>query len=590
MTKNKPAGGTTRFDSAQCAVLKTELNATTNAYRIIRGESASRLNRMDTSNPVAERPALSDVEVRRSTRAMGILMVVALLVLSVSCRRHSYDIAPDTIRFHLPQDPILLNPVVAEDAYSNIICARIFESLLERDRKTLQLKGMIAETFTIGADKLTYTFNLRRDVRFHDGKVLTADDVLFSYNTMMSEKIPNAHKKVYYKDVLSISAPDAHTIVFRMKRPYAMALEHLGGFEIIPKHIYSVGDFMKDDRNLRGPIGTGPFRFVEWTTGQRVLLAHFADYWGVKPEIHNIEFSIIKNDAVALQALKKGDIDSYNLKPLQWTRQTQSEKFKSDFHKIKYLATSYRYVGYNMRREPFNDRRVRTAMAHLMDLQRMRSTILENLAEVTTGPFLLQSLQYNHDLVPLGFDPQKALALLAEAGYKPDPNGLIARAGKPLEIELMIPAGGGFYDQFVSVIKEDFSRYGITINPRKLEFQTLLTKINQRDFQAVMLGWSSGIESDPYQLWHTSQRDKGHNFTGFGNAESDGLIEQARLTFDDKARNAIYHRFHKLVYDEQPYTFLYTGYALIAVSKRFTNVNVYPLGLDLMEWKLASQP
>lgn len=511
--------------------------------------------------------------------------VVAVLALA-ACVKHSYDIEPDTIRFHLPQDPILLNPVISEDAYSSTICSRIFESLIERDRKTLKMKPMIAEKWTISADHLTYTFKIRRHIVFHDGHPLTAEDILFSYATMMSDKIPNAHKKVYYKDVGSVNAPDAYTVVFRMKKPYAMALEHLGGFEIIPKHIYSHGDFMKDERNLRGPVGSGPYKFIEWRTGERVTLARFEPYWGEKPEIRKLEFTIIKNDAVALQALKKGDVDSYNLRPLQWTRQTNSEKFARDFEKIKYLATSYRYIGYNMRREPFTDRRVRTAMAHLMDLPRVQKTILEGLAEITTGPFLPQSLQYNKKLKPLAYNPQQALDLLRAAGYTPNKNGQLAKNGKMLEIELMFPAGGGFADQFVSVLKEDFTKVGITLNLRKLEFQTMLTKINERDFQAVMLGWSSGIESDPFQLWHTSQKEKGHNFTGFGNAESDALIEQARLTFDDKARNAIYHRFHELVYNEQPYSFLYTSYALIAVSKRFTNVNVYPLGLDLIEWKL----
>lgn len=526
--------------------------------------------------------SLLPLSLRRGGWGVRLLLAVALF----SCHKHSYDIEPDTIRFHLPQDPILLNPVISEDAYSNVVCSRIFESLLERDRKTLKMKGMIAEKWTIGGDKLTYTFKLRRNIVFHDGKPLTAADVLFSYEMMMSEKIPNAHKKVYYKDVQSVAAPDAYTVVFRMKKPYAMALEHLGGFEVIPKHIYSQGDFMKDERNLRGPIGNGPYRFVEWKTGQRVVLTRFDDYWGERPEIRKLEFTIIKNDAVALQALKKGDVDSYNLRPLQWTRQTSSERFARDFEKIKYLATSYRYIGYNMRREPFNDRRVRTAMAHLMDLERVKRTILEGLVEVTTGPFLPQSLQYNKKLKPLEFNPEKAVALLLEAGYARDANGMLAKNGKPLEIELMFPAGGGFADQLVSVIKEDFSRVGITVQPRKLEFQTMLTKINERDFQAVMLGWSSGIESDPYQLWHTSQKAKGHNFTGFGDAASDALIEQARLTFDDAQRNAIYHRFHERVYNDQPYTFLFTSYALVAVSKRFTNVNVYPLGLDLLEWKL----
>jgi len=509
-------------------------------------------------------------------------------LLLYSCAKRSYDIEPNSISYHLPNDPILLNPVVAEDAYSNIICSRIFESLLERDRKTLKMKGQIAEAWTISADKLTYTFTIRRNITFHDTKPLTSADIIFSYEMMMSEKIPNAHKKVYYKDVASIGAPDTYTIVFRMKKPYAMALEHLGGFEVIPKHIYSKGDFMKDERNLRGPVGSGPYKFVEWKTGQRVTLERFEKYWGVQPEIRKIDFVIIKADAVALQALKKGDLDSYNLKPLQWTRQTNSEKFEASFYKIKYLATNYRYVGYNTRRTPFNDRRVRLAMAHLMDLERVRKTILEGLAEITTGPFLQQSLQYNKKLPVLNYDPARALALLKDAGYLPNANGQISKNGKPLEIEIIIPAGGGFYDQFIAIIKDDFAKVGITITPRKLEFQTLLEKVNKRDFEAVMLGWSSGVESDPYQLWHTSQGEKGHNFTGFGNAESDALIENARLSFDDKARNALYHRFHEIVYNEQPYTFLYTSYALIAVSKRFTNVNVYPLGLDSMEWKLAA--
>jgi peptide/nickel transport system substrate-binding protein len=514
---------------------------------------------------------------------------LALLLLLVACARRSSDVEPTTLTYHLASDPINLNPVISEDAYSHAIQVRIFESLVERDHRTLQLVGQIAENFTVGADKLTYTFKLRKNILFHDLKPLTAVDVMFSYEMMMSDKVPNAHKKVYYKDVQSIAAPDAYTIVFKMKKPYAMALEHLGGFEVIPKHIYSVGNFMTDERNFRGPVGSGPFKFGEWKNGTRVILTRFEKYWGPKPEIQKIEYQIIKNDAVALQALKKGDVDSLNLKPLQWTRQTNSDKFNREFQKIKYLSTSYRFIGYNMRRPPFNDVRVRHAMAHLMDTERVRTTILEGLAEITTGPFLQQSLQYNKKLKPLTYDPAKAFELLKAAGYARDANGHLAKDGKPFEFELMIPAGGGFADQFVSVLKEDFSKAGINLTLRKLEFQTMLEKINKRDFQSTMLGWQSGIESDPYQLWHTSQREKGHNFTNFGNAESDGLIEQARVTFDAKERNALYHRFHEIVYNEQPYTFLYASYALIAVNRRFDNVIPYPIGLDIMEWKIKPQ-
>ncbi|HRP69998.1 MAG TPA: peptide-binding protein [Turneriella sp.] len=516
-------------------------------------------------------------------KALPLFIIVSVIF---SCVRRATEIEPTTLTYHLPSDPINLNPVISEDAYSSAIQSRIFESLVERDPKTLLFRGNIAKSWNVGADKLTYTFHLRDNIFFHDDTPLTATDVLFSYKMLMDDKIPNAHKKVYYKDVESLNAPDAHTVVFRMKRPYAFALEHLGGFEIIPKHVYEVGNFMTDERNFRGPVGSGPYRFVEWKNGVRVVLTRFEKYWGATPAIRKIEYQIIKNDAVALQALKKGDIDSYNLKPLQWTRQTNSEKFNRDFRKIKYLAPSYRYVGYNMRTFPFNDRRVRLAMAHLMDLPRIQKTILEGLAEITTGPFLPQSLQYNKSLPPLAYNPQKALLLLKEAGYTPNSKGMLEKDGNVLEIEFMVPAVGGFYDQFVSIIKEDFYKVGILLTPRKLEFQTLLEKINKREFHAVMLGWSSGIESDPYQLWHTSQRATGHNFTGFGNTESDALIEKARVTFNVTERNKLYHRFHEIVYQEQPYTFLYVGYALIALNRRFTNVNVYPAGLDMLEWKI----
>jgi peptide/nickel transport system substrate-binding protein len=517
-------------------------------------------------------------------------LVIVMLALSsiFACHRHGYELSPDTINFHMPSDPILLNPILAHDAYSSEVNSHIFESLLERDRKTSLLKGKIAERYEVSADKRNYIFSLRKNVFFHDGTPLTSADVLFSYKKMMSPEVPNAHLKNYYNDVLAIDAPDAYTIVFRMKRPYAMALESLGSFEILPKHIYSVGDFMKHDRNYRDPIGSGPYRFNQWKTGQSLKLVGFDNYWGQHPTIKNIQYFIIKNGAVALQALKKGDVDTYNLQPLQWSRQTDSENFNKNFQKIKYLARSYRYIGYNMRKEPFNDRRVRLAMAYLMNLTRVKETILENLVEITTGPFWPNGLQLDKTIKPIPFDPEKALSLLAAAGYSMSEQGYLSKNGQKLEIELLIPAGVAFYDQFVSIIKQDFAKVGVIINLRKLEFQTLVTKVHDREFQAYMMGWGAPVESDPYQIWHTSQKDKGDNYVGFGNAETDALIEKARLTFDVAARNKLYQRFHQIVYAEQPYTFLYTSYNLMAINKRIENVHVYPLGLDAFEWQIRN--
>jgi len=137
-------------------------------------------------------------------------------------------------------------------------------------------------------------------------------------------------------------------------------------------------------------------------------------------------------------------------------------------------------------------------------------------------------------------------------------------------------------------MKEDFKKAGIDMEVRTMEWAAFIGRINKRDFDATSLGWSFGFDEDPYQVWHSSQTREGSNFVGFENAEADRIMEQARMTFDKSERAKLYHRFHEIVNEEQPYTFLYTGSALIARSARFQNVKVYKGGIDILEWQLPN--
>ena len=486
---------------------------------------------------------------------------------------------------HLRTDPVTLNPVLAEDAYSSTVISHVYETLLERDNQTLEMKGMLATQWKISPDNLIYTFYLRKDVKFHDDQPFTAKDVIYTFQKTMDEKTPNPQKKVYYQDVLNVYAPDDYTVVFIMKKPYYKSLEFLGGMEIIPEHIYSkLDNFVLNDYNLKNPVGTGPYRFSSWKTREKIILTRNEKYWGRLPQIKKLEYKIIEEDSIALQALKKQDLDMNNLNSFQWERQTNSEKFNRIFNKLKYPATSYNYIGYNTRKPPFDDRRVREAMTYLVNSEKVRRTILSGLAEITTGNFWINSKQYNQNLKPREFSPEKALELLKSAGYSENSEGFLEKNGKVLSFELMIPSGAEFYRKFTPVFKEDLGKYGITVNIRQIQFQSLIEKINKREFEAMMLGWSMDIENDPYQLWHSSQIEKGHNFTGFTTPELDHLIEQARLEFRSEVRNAYYHRIHEILYENQPYTFLFTSYSLVALQKRFQNVNVYKTGLDFREW------
>lgn len=504
-----------------------------------------------------------------------------------ACRPpHQKHKDPTTLKIHLSNDPITLNPVLVSDAYSDKIASYIFESLIKRDNATQKFIPNLAEKWEISDNHLVYTFTLRKDVYFHDGHKMNAEDVLFTYEKIISNDNPNIGLKIYYKDVKKAEIISDYQIRFIMKRPYFKSLEFIGGMSVIPKHIFSkVKDFNNNEYNYRNPIGTGPYRFLLWKTRDKVILKRNEQYWGKKPQIKALEFKIMEDSSTALAALKKKDLDLMNLTPFQWERQTSTEEFRTEFNKIKYLSTSYRYIGYNCRKAPFNNADVRISMTHLINRKEIVHKLLKKLAIITTGPFWYESAQYNKKLKPRPFDPDKAAAHLKKAGYRKI-DGYFQKNGKILTFELMIPSGIRFYEQFASIVREDMKTSGVKMEIRQIQFQALIEKINERNFDAYVLGWSMGTDTDPYQLWHSSQIQNGDNYPGFATPETDAIIEKARMEFDEKKRNALYHRFHEILYENQPYTFLTDGYILAVVHKRFENVNVYKTGMDLKEWSV----
>ncbi|NIA22278.1 MAG: peptide-binding protein, partial [Anaerolineaceae bacterium] len=240
----------------------------------------------------------------------------------------------------------------------------------------------------------------------------------------------------------------------------------------------------------------------------------------------------------------------------------------------------------------FKDRRVRLAMTHLVPRRRMAERLLNNMSEVVTGPFwpgtdkVTVPLQYDRSIKPWRFDPEKALALLAEAGWRDtDGDGILDKDGLSFVFQLLIVAGSDTGLDIAGVVKEEMGRVGIRMEIMQLEWTVFVEKLDTRKYQAILLGWSGSIEGDPYQIWHSSSiKNRGSNHMGFNNAEADRLIEAARVEFDVKKRNALYHQFHRLLHEEQPYTFLFHTPSRAAVHKRFRGVKVHLLGLDDLEW------
>ncbi len=486
----------------------------------------------------------------------------------------------------LSAEPSTLNPITSTDVYAGNIDGYIYESLLKRDEKSRELVPVLAEKWEISANHLMYTFHLKKNIKWSDGHEFTARDILFSFDRIRDPKVDAAHLRGYYQDIEKVEALDGYTVRFHYRIPYFLALEFCGGIPIVPAHLFKEGEEFNQHPIGRKPVGTGPYKLLHWETGKEIALVRNEDYWGEKPAIDRIVYKVITDQSVGLQVMKQGGLDEMDLRPIQWEKQTQNKRFEENFRKLSYYNPSYSYIGWNAQRPVFSDKRVRRAMTMLVDRELILKKILFGLGTIITGPFYVNSPEYDKNIKPYPYDPKAALELLKSAGwdYRPGED-VLQKDGKPFEFEFLLSAGSKFGEQLATMLQENLKEIGITMSIRKLEWAVFIQRIEEHSFDACTMGWSLGWESDPYQIWHSSQAvDKGSNFVGFKNAEADKLIEEARKEFDPDKRREMYYRFQEIVHDEQPYTFLFTNKALVAVSRRFHNVEVYPLGLAPLYW------
>lgn len=523
----------------------------------------------------------------KKQRPFVLFLLLSAVMIVVGCSRFIPARDPATIYMHLPAEPGTLNPLTSTDGYSSAVNSHLYESLIDLDYDTLQPKPQLAERWEITPDKMRYRFYLKKGVFWSDGVEFTADDVVYSYNKIMDPKVACAQLKVYYIDIKNCRKINRYAVEFLYSRPYFLALTFCGGMPIIPRHIFDDGTDFNTHRSNRNPVGNGPYRFAGWDTGKNITLVANERYHGKKPAITKIVYKFIQDHSVAFKMLKKGDLDVMELREIEWVRQTDSKKFNDRFYKLKYYSPIFSYVGWNSARPFFKDSRVRLAMTHLINRRDILDKLLFGLGEVVTGPFYLFDTSYNRDLKPWPYDPERAKRLLAEAGWADhDGDGILDKDGVKFAFTFTTPSESKFTERLGSILKEDLEKAGIIMEINRFEWAVFLQKIQGRNFDATSLRWSGGFEQDPYQIWHSSQVKGGSNYIGFKSREADRIIEAARKEFDEKKRDRMYHRFHEILHNEQPYTFLFTMPNLVVVSRRFENVTVHKRGLNILEWKV----
>ena len=463
-------------------------------------------------------------------------------------------------------DASFLNPILSQDSASSDINSLVFNGLIKYDRNLQSFVGELAESWKVKeGTEPEITFFLKKGVLWHDGKEFTAHDVKFTYEKIMDKKT-NTVRRSSYELVKKAEVLDPYTFRVTYKQSFSPGLESWG-MGIIPKHLLEKENINTTSFNRR-PIGTGPFRFVEWVSDEKIVLEANPRYFGGRPLLDRIIYRIIPEISLSeMEVLTRG-IDYSGVFPNQFRRMSHVSFLKT----YSQPSLGYTYIGYNLKNDLFKDKRIRLAFTHAINRDEIVQYVLYGLGTVASGPFPNHLWYSNPQVKPLPFDPQKARQLLAEAGWKDtDGDGILDRGGKPFRFNLITNSGNDTRKDVGVLVQRQLREIGIDVNFELYEWSVFLKNfINARHFDACILGWSLSVDPDAYEIWHSSQIEKGFNFISYQNPELDRLWEGGRREYDLEKRKKIYWRIHQLIAEDQPYTFLYTPLGISALQKKFS--------------------
>ena len=487
-----------------------------------------------------------------------------------------------TFNFNLGSEPTTLHPITSTDLYSSMIKQWVMDTLMKSNPETYEWMPALAEKLEISSDGRQFTFWLRKDAKFHDGKPLTAEDVKFSFDSIFEPKYNAAHMRPYYENIEKAEIIDPHTVRFTAKEKYFGNLEQLATLEILPKHIYS--DVEKSKKMNKTIMGSGPYKLESYDQGQNIILSRNKDWWGNKVEhfrgkynFERLRLRFIKEENIAIEMLKKGDLDYEALAPEAYEKKTSGPEWGKTVMKLKVenlAPKSYGYVGWNLRRELFKDRDVREALFLLLNREEMNKKFRFGMSLLATGPWYQQSVYADPKIKPVPFDPKRATELLKKAGWADaDKNGILEKTidGKKVEFRFTLNYSSKDVEKYYVLYQNDLKKAGIDMQLNLLEWNSLLKNMDENNFDAISLGWGGGtIDLDPKQIWHSSSAVKGgSNRIGYSNPEVDKLIETARGELDKNKRIKILREVYGKIAADHPYAFLFNDrYQLYAHTAR----------------------
>ena len=507
---------------------------------------------------------------------------------------------PERVAFslrHVDQDFFdRLTPILGERFFLNFPYDRFVKpsQAIDDDEVMTYVRSQHSSLLPIAEHNPEILFTLRSGVEFHDGHEFDAGDVKFTYKAIIDPKNLSP-RTPDFEPIKRVDILDRHTVKIVYKRLFSPAI-NAWTMGILPEHLLNDAALsqeikrrrlsesaaekfgMRDSVFNRSPVGTGRFQFTKWLSDQYIHLTRYEEYWDGPAEYQEYYMRIIPDLLTQEVEFRAGAIDYYGAMPHQVSRYKKADEYQS----FSNLGFGYSYIGYNNRKKLFADARVRRALSMAINIDEILKYLVYGEGERITGPYPKNTEWYDQTIKPIPYDPEGAQAILKSLGWIKNEDGWLEKDGKVFEFNLISNNGNDIRKNILSIAQNSWKRIGIKCNTQLFEWAVFLKDfVNTGAFDAVVLGWSMGIDPDLYQIWHSSQRGPQQlNFVGYANPQADNLIVRIRQEYDRQRQREMAHDLHRLIYNDQPYTFLYAPLSTVVLDKKIVIVDRNPDGSE----------
>ena len=494
----------------------------------------------------------------------------------------------DTIIVGITAPSGKFNPIYSDSVYDSYVTSLVYDGLITNDKEGNPIP-LVAEKYEISPDGKTYTFHIKKGVKFSSGDEVKAEDVAFTYTALCDPKYdgPRAdaastivgykeYNKGDAKEVSGIKVIDDYTISFTLTDVKAPAIYDFG-YGIMSKKYYGFekGGIQKLKDLFLKPMGTGAYKFKAYTAGQTVEFEKNDSYFRGAPKIANVIMKVTTAQT-NIQELKTGgtDLDRVAAKP----ENIDMLKSAGFIDMQLYPDNGYGYIGLNLRNEMLKDKKVRQALTYGLNRKGFVDSYYKGYADTCNVPMSPVSWAYTEEIEKYEFNPEKANKLLDEAGWVKKDDGFRYKDGKKFTIHWLTYTGSKYVESLVPIVKENWKALGVEVIPELMEFATLTEKVyDKQQFEMYNMSWSLSIDPDPSGIFAVSQDTLGgFNSVGWRNEEGEKLIQEGLKTTDQEKRKEIYKKWVKIANDDLPYIFLSQNKEMWGVSSRVKGIEISP--------------